>query len=241
MSPDTDHFLYTSLTDREKQFFVALDHFGTELAGLFIQQACALALGMGLHHESGLFQDQQSDEACERRNLYWTLFILDKNWSLVKGKPCYLPSSETSIALPEESESVLCRDYFLARIKLAQIQEDIYIKLYSARAILQQNTSDVDRIHNLLQKWSVDHGRLLSVTGDSLESSVATDLLWHHRNSSALVLSRANKMSLRLYCLEESRKSLQDLRIAMKTSGVETIYALRRYVPSSSAYTIAAS
>src|SRR5436190_21408121 len=90
---------------------------------------------MGLHQQDHRIEGYSEEEVQERRNLFWTLFVLDKHFSLLTGKSCCLPSYDCDVLRPELEPANKLQKYFNARIGLALVQERIYVGMYSAKAL----------------------------------------------------------------------------------------------------------
>ncbi|GFN21100.1 Zn(II)2Cys6 transcription factor [Aspergillus tubingensis] len=118
-------------------------------------QACELAKSMGLHRSKG-------KPCAEGRNLFWSLFIIDKHISLIIGTPCLLPSYDIGLPLPTSS-GMLLSDQFDARISLARIQERISRSLYASiprvsRKCLRRRAYKLVR---RLNDWTTQHSHIL--------------------------------------------------------------------------------
>ena len=90
---------------------------------------------MGLHQQRlgtpGLDFSQQE----ERRSIFWSLYILDTTTSFTREKPKYLPLADCDVDLPPSGHPTDSSGAtFIAKIRLAQVQENIYQSLYSAEA-----------------------------------------------------------------------------------------------------------
>jgi Fungal specific transcription factor domain len=213
-----------------------MDHFQMETADVLLDQACQLALDAGLHHEnSGTFIYSPA-EIKERRGLFWTLFVLDKNWSLIKGRNPYIPLKTCSIPFPapdttNEADNVL-EKYFLVRIRLAMIQEQIFLDLYSSQGKRRQHTLEsITVLDNLLQQWYKEHTALLDVSLlNGPQSALALEILFHYQNSRILVLSCIDEWSCQAACVNLSRECIMILQNLNQSRGIEKHSALHRYV-----------
>lgn len=90
---------------------------------------------MGLHQQRhgtpGLEPWQQE----ERRSVFWSLYILDTTTSFTREKPKYLPLADCDVDPPLSSNPIdISGATFTAKVRLAEVQENIYQSLYSAEA-----------------------------------------------------------------------------------------------------------
>ncbi|BCR98940.1 fungal specific transcription factor domain-containing protein [Aspergillus luchuensis] len=134
---------------------VALRYFHFTLFETVFTQACELAKSMGLHRSMG-------KPCAEGRNLFWSLFIIDKHTSLITGTPCLLPSYDVGIPLPTSS-GILLSDQSDARISLARIHERISRSLYAgipcvSRKCLRRRAYKLVR---RLNDWTTQHSHIL--------------------------------------------------------------------------------
>ncbi|KAL6721618.1 hypothetical protein ACLMJK_000722 [Lecanora helva] len=114
---------------------VAQENFQSSISSFLLSQACQLARILGLHQQRlgtpGLDLVQQE----ERRNVFWSLYILDTTTSFTREKPKYLPLVDCDVDLPPSSTSTNSSGtIFVAKVRLAQVQENTYQSLYSAEA-----------------------------------------------------------------------------------------------------------
>ena len=189
-----------------------------ELAEILLQRACQVAKDIALHQQSNIFVNYSLAETQERQNLFWTLFVIDKSMSLTTGSPCCLMSIDGDIAIPEESGITDLNDHFVARIKLAHIQEQIYTTLHSPTS---RQRSDADHqlvLHQLtqsLQRWYEGHERMITPAPDSLSSTdtfIDDKLIFSFFSSRIMITRQSRNQMTRRQCLEESRKSIRLLK-----------------------------
>lgn len=197
-----------------------------EVAELLFEQACQLALEAGLHLENDGTMVYTPEEIKERRGLFWTLYILDKNLSLVKGRSHYISLQGSSIPLPASngtnSESTL-ELFFLARIRLAMIQEQVFLKLYSANEIKrqQQSVNSITVLDSLLRHWYDEHKALLDKAFlNGSHSALSLEILFHYQNTRILVLRCFDEISYQAACVGPCRESLMLLQNLNQSRGV---------------------
>ncbi|PWY74691.1 hypothetical protein BO83DRAFT_443670 [Aspergillus eucalypticola CBS 122712] len=134
---------------------IALRYFQFTLFEIVFTQACELAKSMGLHRSMG-------KPCAEGRNLFWSLFIIDKHTSLISGTPCLLPSYDVGIPLPTSS-GILLSDQFNARASLARIQERMSRSLYASipRVSWKCLRRRAYKLVRRLNDWTTQHSHIL--------------------------------------------------------------------------------
>lgn len=96
------------------------------------------------------------------RRLFWTLYVFDKNMSLLFDRPSKLQDCDIDAEYPEISTNPGIRPWdesFVIFIRLAKLQGQVYNELYSLEAStlpLSEKTDRVDRLLNTLQRWKSD-------------------------------------------------------------------------------------
>ncbi|KAH6890653.1 hypothetical protein B0T10DRAFT_537975 [Thelonectria olida] len=100
------------------------------------------------------------------KRVFWTLYTFDKNLSLLEGRVSYLQDCEIELGYPECSPNPAFRAWdesFVAGIKLAQLQGQIFHRLYlvgTLRISAPQRAQDVDELANDLRTWYSDLGKI---------------------------------------------------------------------------------
>ncbi|CAG8935031.1 unnamed protein product [Penicillium salamii] len=83
-------------------YLQCLDHRNS--AYVYLGIALRIALSKGLHREADL--EGLDEESCTRsRSLWWTLYILDRRFSLLMGTPSSINDSDVTMGLPDSSIS----------------------------------------------------------------------------------------------------------------------------------------
>ncbi|OJJ67550.1 hypothetical protein ASPBRDRAFT_47611 [Aspergillus brasiliensis CBS 101740] len=191
---------------------VALRYFSFTMFETVFAQACQLARTIGLHQTPpGTAQES------ERRQLYWSLFIIDKHASLAAGKPCLLPSYACAIPIPSSKCGSLNDDQFTARIMLATILEEMHRRLHSARSIRrgrEQISRRASQLARRLEDWAVQHEHALHPTGTPEASQVlaAAELQYSLNICRILLQRRINSPDSRSLRYNHARAGLQLLQ-----------------------------
>ncbi|KAF4626129.1 hypothetical protein G7Y89_g12031 [Cudoniella acicularis] len=155
-------------------------------ASLLLALAIKLAQRMGLHK-----RDQQpglnSADIEQRKRVFWTAYILDKDLSLRAGLPPSQDEDNMDVELPSRTPGSPNRpgeldsvDIFNFRARLAMIQGQIYKRLCSMRAARQsviERVTAVKELEAMLQAWRAsvlvnvvpyNHSSILQWTNDGV-------------------------------------------------------------------------
>ncbi|KAI6750435.1 hypothetical protein HG530_014716 [Fusarium avenaceum] len=134
---------------------VAQIHWGPERASLFLNLASAGAKQLGLYQWDSS-QGYTLQEASERQRIFLCLYTLDKSRCWVDGHPPHVP-----LWHPDACLSLQAIDPVLvARVRLSQIEEKIFVKLYSdtsADQTTKQTEQLVASLSQELRKFETDH------------------------------------------------------------------------------------
>ena len=96
------------------------------------------------------------------RRLFWTLYIFDRNMSLLLDRPSKLHDRDIDTAYPEVSTNPQVRPWdeaFIMFIRLAKLQGHLYNELYSLVASEQSSAERAERADKILatlQRWKSD-------------------------------------------------------------------------------------
>ncbi|KAH6874588.1 hypothetical protein B0T10DRAFT_415193 [Thelonectria olida] len=141
------------------------------------------------------------------KRVFWTLYTFDKNLSLLEGRISYLQDCEIELAYPGCSPNPAFRAWdesFIAGIKLAQLQGQIFHRLYlagSRQISASQRAQDVDELANALRAWYSDLGKLSRRSWDIMYYSTLTLVL----RASSL---SGTAMELNAQCFQAARLAL---------------------------------
>ncbi|KAL6717770.1 hypothetical protein ACLMJK_003855 [Lecanora helva] len=159
-----DRFLESKISNVQALLLMALtalSSFDHSTFDVLFALTCNIAKAVGLHRQSSLVDKQDGNDA-ERINLFWTLFIIDKCLALKCRRSCHLQSFDCDVPLPlaGAEDDVGQRDKWVAAIRLAFINENIYRDLYSAKSDRMSETrreEKVDVIMRKLDDWVSKH------------------------------------------------------------------------------------
>ncbi|KAK8913145.1 putative transcriptional regulatory protein [Metarhizium anisopliae] len=166
------------------------------LCTTFISAAASQCQRLGYHREI-TYRNDQTGRREHMRRLFWTVYVFDKNMSLLQGHSSHMQDFEIDAKYPALSPIVGVRPWdesFIVAIKLARIQGQIYNNLYSTMAIkssspdreqhintLQANMHESSNRYRKFNVWRVFDG--LELTTEQIDPSLV-----NHRQ--IFVLSR---------------------------------------------------
>ena len=120
------------------------------------------------------YQKLPGDKAENIRRLFWTVYVFDKNASLLLGKASQIQDCEIDTRYPSLPLDPSLRPWdesFILGIKLASLQGRIYGDLYSAGAASKssfERAETISRISSSMEQWRVE---LESVSEIQLQNS----------------------------------------------------------------------
>ncbi|KAF5005909.1 hypothetical protein FDECE_7667 [Fusarium decemcellulare] len=120
---------------------------------------------LGYHREITYQRDQSGYAECKRR-LFWTLYVFDKNASLIFGHASKVQDFEVDTQYPALSSEPGQRPWdmwFRLAIRLAKVQGQTYDRLYSAaglQATPAERKQHLDLLTADMYKWRDDLERL---------------------------------------------------------------------------------
>ena len=162
---------------------------------------------------------------------------MDKQLALMSGKSCHLQGYDCDVPLPssETTSDMPLRDHWVAAIKLAFINEDIYRNLYSAesaRASDAQRQRRVELLTQNLKNWTTTHRQLLNdgESGSSEKWSFSHELRYAMLTSETLVLRRSKSRESKVELLSNARAGLKIVKSLCEASvTIASNFALERY------------
>ncbi|KAF4997927.1 hypothetical protein FGRMN_3518 [Fusarium graminum] len=182
---------------------VAKVHWGPERASLFLTLASAGAKQLGLYQRDAS-QDYTLEETQERQRVFLSLYTLDKSRCWVDGHPPHVP-----LWHPDAWVSLQAVDPVLvARARLGQIEQKIFVQLYSDTSG-NNSVKQIERIvaclSQELRDFQTDHtlndsaGQPLSCVEGELkivECALEAFLYWKLDAEDALMTSARRCISL---------------------------------------------
>ena len=187
-----------------------------------VSAAARHCLVLGYHRE-GILKRCTPEESEKQRHLFWALYTLDKNLALTLGRTPTLQDYDIDAQLCTASSDPAFAPWdkiFISWILLAQLQGDIYDKLYSSSALSVDTETRTRRIAELssrCSKWYDDWRQLpkdhsAALYPDHIEKHYGpSDLIYYSVLTS---LHRADAVSdsateITAPCFEAARRSLE--------------------------------
>jgi hypothetical protein len=121
------------------------------LCATLISAAANQCQRLGYHRES-TYQNDETGKRDHMRRLFWTVYVFDKNMSLLQGQSSHLQDFEIDAQHPVLSDDVTARPWdesFIVAIKLARIQGQIYNNLYSTLALKSSSSDRLVAVNSL--------------------------------------------------------------------------------------------
>ncbi|KPM45557.1 hypothetical protein AK830_g946 [Neonectria ditissima] len=116
---------------------------------------------LGYHRET-TYSNGRLENAENKRRIFWSLYLFDKNMSLILGHASKMQDFEIDAQYPclsADPARIAWDKWFTMAIKLARVQGQIFDRLYSASALKAPVAVREERISELdtvLRQWRVD-------------------------------------------------------------------------------------
>ncbi|RAL03099.1 uncharacterized protein BO80DRAFT_423101 [Aspergillus ibericus CBS 121593] len=132
------------------------------------------SMGLQQHNSSGCASLSTADE--ERRDLYWAVFVMDKQRTYMAGRPFDLHFYDSDVQLLRTmAGQSLVQHYRTAHVHMMAVWEEIYIYLYSARAFRRgpaYRQSQIAKLDGMTRSWYARNGSLLAQSGPAEMSAL---------------------------------------------------------------------
>ncbi|CAG8980603.1 hypothetical protein HYALB_00013758 [Hymenoscyphus albidus] len=191
--------------------FVAREHFPQSVADALCHRVCNVARTMGLQ-QSYVLDGTVVEPGGEREAIYWTLYIMDKHRTFLTGYPCNLSLFDSDLNLLNTNRSSRLWKLKLAQIYLMVIWEEIYITLYSQKAMrlpAHQNLHKMTgTLFGLLRNWTSHYGQILGqslATDPSPASYLQIELKYSFHIAQVLILRHSSIPSSVQLCIDNAR------------------------------------
>lgn len=206
---------------------VSREYFEGQIFDKLCQMACHIIKCMGLQ-QMQCTGNRPPDVMLERKNLFWALYVMDKQRLFMSGQSCDLYLFDSGILLPlEKSGENLTGRYALAHIHMMSLWEEIYIKLYSSGALRKGSSyrsSQSEKLSEILRRWSALHVSLLDEKADKEDSAslLRLELKYCYHVAQILVCR----------CCSSQDKSKKDQRTENARAALRLLNSLRKTPPS---------
>ncbi|KAF2966602.1 hypothetical protein GQX73_g6990 [Xylaria multiplex] len=135
-------------------------------AKLFLARTLASAAASHCHilgyHREKLYQSDRTTVSHTMRRLFWSLYVFDKNMSLILGRTSSFQDIEIDAQYPPLSTDQGRKpwdEWFHLAIRLAKVQGQIYDRLYSAAGIqteVSERRRHIESLEAVLHHWRTD-------------------------------------------------------------------------------------
>lgn len=143
---------------------VAREYWESHVFALVCHLACHVAKSMGLQRRPADCADFPPEVNELRTRLFWELYVMDKERTFITGVPCDLYFFDSDIQLHEDETGVSIQRYAVARYHIMSLWEEVYVSLYSSRAVrteIWQRSQQVSRLHDMFRDWGFKYKALL--------------------------------------------------------------------------------
>ena len=144
------------------------------LTWTFVSTGARQVISLGYHRESSLKNDT-AEVANDKRQVFWTYYIVDKNLSLNMGYSSTMQDYDIDVGYFPLSNNPGIRPWdqaALAMVDISRLQGLIYERLYSLQALNASPEAKFQVINDLsprLEKW---HQEWSQVFGLSISTSI---------------------------------------------------------------------
>ncbi|KAJ2984678.1 hypothetical protein NUW58_g5933 [Xylaria curta] len=130
--------------------------------------ACTLASVAASHcqvlgyHREKMYQGDHTEVSQTKRRLFWSLYVFNKNTSLLLGRSSSFQDIEIDVQYPPLSTDKGHKpwdEWFHLAIRLAKVQEQIYDKLYSPTGLqsdVEERRHHIESLEIVLHHWRTD-------------------------------------------------------------------------------------
>ncbi|KAI2465874.1 fungal-specific transcription factor domain-containing protein [Annulohypoxylon bovei var. microspora] len=138
---------------------VAQEHMSPVIFKRLFNMAAQCAKSIGLHDWERSVREQ--DDTRERQCVSYCLYVLDKTVCWTIGPSTSIPLSDVYIDNSSKSFDDMTMNDLVAKAKLAEIQEEVYLEIYACRA--PARTEDqvrlmISRFNQKLRDWLIESG-----------------------------------------------------------------------------------
>lgn len=188
--------------------------------------ACDLFKSMNSDPSNGSEADEAFED--EKRDLYWTLFVMDKQRTCVAGQPFDLHFYDSDLPVdPEGATLTPAQQNRIMHIYMTTIWEETYISLYSARASRKgylYRESQIARLDQLAHKWCARNRHLFSDSPAddlSVEEKWRVELKYAFHVGQVLIHSCSDSANSKQVELKNSKAAMQIINRVLKSNPTE--------------------
>ena len=189
------------------------------------------SMGLQQCNSSGNASLSTADE--ERRDLYWAVFVMDKQRTYMAGRPFDLHFYDSDVQLLRTmAGQSLVQHYRTAHVHMMAVWEEIYIYLYSARAFRRgpaYRQSQIAKLDSMTRSWYARNGSLLTQASAAEMSALEgwrIELKYAFHIGQVLVHRFSSDQSSQHVALANSRAALRIICEVFQTKQTEATISL---------------
>ena len=144
---------------------VAREYSESQVFERLCHMACLVAKSMGLHRLPSNSQSIMTEEGVERTELFWVLYIMDKERAFMTGQPCDFYFFDTDMQMLDCDVDCTLQHYTVAHNHIMSLFEEIYTSLYSSGAKRKGQShwlNQVTKLSKLFRNWGCKYKTLLN-------------------------------------------------------------------------------
>ncbi|KAL2862729.1 Zn(II)2Cys6 transcription factor [Aspergillus lucknowensis] len=218
----------------------AQDEANALLSTTFISVAARHCLLLG-YHRAVTYQNQKPDMASNMNRLFWTVYMLDKNMSLLLGRASCIQDYDIDAPYPKYSEDINKRAWdegFVKYLTFARLQGQIYDRVYSAAALKfapEVRAQNIESLAEELHQWrrAMDQIDWSHVGAPELVelSKPAWDIIYYSVLTSLLrgLSTSTTNPEINSQCFKAARCALQSHLRSFPMYCESTIVSIRDY------------
>ncbi|KAL4878830.1 hypothetical protein BJY04DRAFT_194691 [Aspergillus karnatakaensis] len=136
----------------------AQDEANVMLSSTYISVAARHCLTLG-YHRALSYQSHDARMGANIARIFWTVYLLDKNMSLILGRAPSIQDYDVDVPYPTYSTDPIVRPWdegFVTYIALGRVQGQTYERIYSAAALktpLEIRTQHINNLAEELHQW----------------------------------------------------------------------------------------
>lgn len=210
---------------------VAREYHESKTYDMVCHMACLVAKSIDIHQRNGLNRNATKIDQ-ERGNLYWTLFVMDKQRTYISGRPFDIHFYDSDIEVISQETPSADRQCHSAHIHMMSIWEEIYIRLYSLRAFRKgpsYRQRQVAKLDCLTTEWCTRNSDLLAKHSPEEKLSIKNwliELKYCFHLARILIHRCSDEKISKQIVLDNSRAALREIQCVFNSAHTEGSVAL---------------
>ncbi|KAL4944173.1 hypothetical protein BDV06DRAFT_233777 [Aspergillus oleicola] len=156
----------------------AQDEANVLLSSTFISVAARHCMLLG-YHRAATYQNLASRTASNISRLFWMVYVVEKNMSLLLGRASCIQDYDVDVGIPPHSEDPSIRPWdevFVKNVTLGKLQGQIYDRIYSATALKTNPEIRIQYIQSLAQELHDWHRSVNQIDFSQITATYILDL-----------------------------------------------------------------